>query len=142
MIRETDTVKGKLQETESALRDAKTRAGIVSLDDNKKSLEEMTLKIQEELYVAAVELAVCRRTIKARRDLLAKSAGLTAPTNAPSLPTMDPAAALNEEVIKREALEAKIQALTNQLAELGRKAGAVNGQEGAILQLTRDKGLE
>ena len=139
LIRETDTVKGKLQETESALRDAKTRAGIVSLDDNKKSLEEMTLKIQQKLYDADVELAVCQRTIKARRDLLANPAGSTAPTNPPSLPTADPAASLNEEIIKGEALEARIQVLTNQLAEVGRKAGAVNGQEGVILQLTRDK---
>ena len=225
LIRETDTVKGKLQDTETALREAKSKAGVISLEESRKELGEMTAKIQQEAYEAEAEWAGYQQTIKAKRDLLPKPLVAVVATNSASasntvveiapdkdkadyrriceqltslqaqeadlllkgfttnttlvktkeaqiagaetrnqqledkypglivlkpvdtkgnatFPMVDPAASKNEDIIKSDALAGKIQVLTNQLAELGRKAQAMPGQEGVILQLQRDKELE
>jgi polysaccharide biosynthesis transport protein len=225
LIRDSDTVKGKLQETETALRDAKAKAGVISLEDSKKTLGDMTAKIQQAIYDTQAEWASCLQMIKARRDMLPPSAVSSVPTNKvsssdsvaeiapvkdqadyrriceqlgglqaaeeellgkgfttnttmvktkeaqiagaqarkqqledkyPGLTALkpvvtkgtappaiaDPLIALHEEMIRADALQAKIEALTNELDEVGRKAMAMSAQEGTILQLQRDRDLE
>jgi uncharacterized protein involved in exopolysaccharide biosynthesis/Mrp family chromosome partitioning ATPase len=218
LTRETDEVKHKLDETESDLREAKSKAGIISLDDSKKTMGEMMAKIQEEIYDAEAQRADYRQTIKEIEKVLPKSAaagpvvGGEAPipsdkvtsyqkicvqlnslqaeeqdlllryttnnsfvqtkqaevaraetlkdqleTKYPGLVSMkpvdtkgatgpvqgqDPQMALHEEIIKAEALEARIQVLTNQMAEMQSNAALMAGQEGSILQLQRDRDLE
>jgi Mrp family chromosome partitioning ATPase/uncharacterized protein involved in exopolysaccharide biosynthesis len=226
LTRETDTIKHKLDETETQLRDAKSKAGIISLDESKKTYGEMTAQIQKEIYNAEAEWAGYQETIKEMRTFLPKSAVAAVSTNAApsaggaapvppdkvadyqricehlsglqsqekdlllkgfttnayrvqtkqaevasaetlkkqledkypgltamkpvetrgtaiaSMQTQDPVVALNEEIIKADALAARIKALTNQMAEVRNNAAVVTGQEGAILQLQRDKDLE
>jgi succinoglycan biosynthesis transport protein ExoP len=220
LTRQTDDVKHKLDDTETQLRDAKNKAGIISLDDSKKTIADMTSKIQQEIYEADAEEAAYQETIKAMHDIMAKSGtystntastpGSAAPspdkvaeyqrictqlsteqskeqellatytTNYPTVqaeqtmiakttalktnleknfpgllsmqpvvsrdvvtaPGADPAVELNEEIIKSEALEARIKVLTNEMAEVRNNAAAMMGQEGTILQLQRDRDLE
>ena len=49
---------------------------------------------------------------------------------------------MHEEIIKAEALAAKIKILTNQMAEVRNNAAVMAGQEGSIFQLQRDRDLE
>jgi uncharacterized protein involved in exopolysaccharide biosynthesis/Mrp family chromosome partitioning ATPase len=221
LTRETDEVKHKLDETETQLRDAKSKAGIISLDDSRKTLGEMTAKIQQEIYEAEAESAAHRETIKELQNLLPTPAVATVSTSAappaggtgsvppdkvvdyqkicgqlsglqaqeqelllryttnnslvqtkqaevaraetfknqledkyPGLiamkpvetkgtaPGPNPVLALNEEMIRAEALEAKIRVLTNEMAEVRNNAAVMAGQEGSILQLQRDRDLE
>jgi uncharacterized protein involved in exopolysaccharide biosynthesis/Mrp family chromosome partitioning ATPase len=221
LTRETDTVKQKLDETETQLRAAKSKAGIISIEDSKKTLGEMTAKIQEEIYAADAEWAGYQQTIKELEKLAPKPAVADVSTNAapsagamapvpsdkladyqrfcgnlssllsqeqelllkyttnnslvqtkqaeiaraqrlkkqledkyPGLTAMkpaetkatatgpDPAVALSEEIIKADALAARINVLTNQLAEVRSNVALMTGQEGAILQLQRAKELE
>jgi Mrp family chromosome partitioning ATPase/uncharacterized protein involved in exopolysaccharide biosynthesis len=225
LTRETDEVKRKLDETETQLREAKSKAGIISLDDSKKTLVEMTSKIQEEIYAAEAEWAGYQETIRGMEKLVPKPAVAVVSTNAapsaagvaapPSdkvadyqricvqlsglqtekdqlllkyttnnslvltkqaevaraeslkkqledkypgltamkpvetrgtamapMPALDPAVALNEEIIKAEALAARIKVLTNEMAEVRNNAAVMAGQEGSILQLQRERDLE
>ena len=61
---------------------------------------------------------------------------------APAAAGPDPTLALREEMRKADALAAKIKALTNQMAEVQSSAALMERQEGAILQLQRDKDLQ
>jgi uncharacterized protein involved in exopolysaccharide biosynthesis/Mrp family chromosome partitioning ATPase len=222
LTRQTDDVKHKLDDTETQLREAKNKAGIISLDDSKKAIGDMTSKIQEEIYDAEAEEAGYQETIKATRALSGlgsvavstnrsvASSGISAvppvkvseyqkicgqlmseqakeqdllgiyTTNYPTVQAaqaqvakseahkaalekdfpellnmqpvstkemaatmaVDPAVALNEEIIKAEALQARIKVLTNEMAEVRNNAAAMAGQEGTILQLQRDRDLE
>jgi uncharacterized protein involved in exopolysaccharide biosynthesis/Mrp family chromosome partitioning ATPase len=221
LTRETDEVRHKLDETETQLRDAKSKAGIISLDDSKKTMGEMMAKIQQEIYDAEAQRADYQQTIKEMQKFLSKPAVGAVSTNAgpaaggaaavppdkvaeyqrictqlfsqqakeqellgiyttnypsvqaaqtqvaktealkkaleqsfPGLLAMqpveakgtatapDPALALNEEIIKAEALEARIKVLTNEMAEVRNNAAVMAGQEGTILQLQRDRDLE
>ncbi len=221
LTRETDEIKQKLDDTEAQLRAAKGKAGIISLDDSRKTFGEMTSKIQEEIYAAETEWAGYQETIKEMRKLAPKpdvaavstnaasSAGGMAPVPSdkvadyqricgqssslqsqeqelllkyttnntlvqtkqaevaraeslkkqleekyPGLTAMkpaetkgtatapDPAVALNEEIIKADALAARINVLTNQMAEVRNNVALMTGQEGSIMQLQRAKELE
>jgi uncharacterized protein involved in exopolysaccharide biosynthesis/Mrp family chromosome partitioning ATPase len=221
LTRETDEARQKLDDTETQLRAAKGRAGIISLDDSKKTYGEMTSKIQEEIYAAEAEWAGYQETIKEMEKLVPQPAVAAVSTNAapsaggmapvpsdkvadyqricgnlsglqsqeqelllkyttnntlvqtkqaevaraeslkkqledkyPGLTAMkpaetkgtatalDPVVALNEEIIKADALAAKIKVLTNQMAEVRNNAALMTGQEGAILQLQRERDLK
>ncbi len=224
LTRETDEVKHKLDETETQLRDAKGKAGIISLDESKKTMGDMIARIQQEIYEAEAQMADYQQTIKERQKLLPKPAAAVSTNVAPAAgavasvppdkvsdyqkicqklnglqveedqlllkyttnnslvqtkqgevaraetlrkeledkypgltamkpvetrgtaiapaPTQDPALALNEEIIKAEALAARFKVLTNQIAEVRNNAALMAGQEGSILQLQRDRDLE
>jgi uncharacterized protein involved in exopolysaccharide biosynthesis/Mrp family chromosome partitioning ATPase len=81
LMRATDDVKHKLEDTETQLREAKFRANIISLDDSKKSLGDMTARIQQQIYDAEAEWAGSQQTIRDMQNLLPKAATAVA-TNA------------------------------------------------------------
>jgi polysaccharide biosynthesis transport protein len=82
LTRETDEVKHKLDDTETQLRDAKSKAGIISLDESKKTMGEMMARIQQEIYDSQAEWAAYQETIKQRQGILSKPAGTAASSNA------------------------------------------------------------
>jgi Mrp family chromosome partitioning ATPase len=60
-------------------------------------------------------------------------------TTTAAVAVVDPRIALREEIIKAEALAAKIQTLTNQLAQVQNNTTTMSSYEGRISQLQRDK---
>ncbi len=54
---QTDQVRARLNQTEDALRDIKSKAGIVSLSDTTKDLSEEATKADEQLHAAEAEVA-------------------------------------------------------------------------------------
>lgn len=54
---QTDRFRAKLQDTEKELRDLKSRARIISLDESKKSLLDAMSRLQQDLFAAEAELA-------------------------------------------------------------------------------------
>jgi uncharacterized protein involved in exopolysaccharide biosynthesis/Mrp family chromosome partitioning ATPase len=224
LTEKVDEVKHKLDDTDSQLRDAKNAAGIISpLEESKKTLADMSAKIQQELYEAQAQMADEQETILALQRLAGKappptnaSASSTAPapvppdkigeyqklcneyfslqaketdllgiytTNNPivqtahqqvvkaeaakksmeeaypglivmqpttssrgttsaAAPMLDPATALQEEEIKKDALAARVKALNNNMAEIKNDVGVLTSKEGLILQLQRDRDQE
>jgi succinoglycan biosynthesis transport protein ExoP len=57
VAQQTDQVRGRLHQTEDALKDLREKAGIVSLGDATTGLETETSKVQEQLHLAEAELA-------------------------------------------------------------------------------------
>ena len=57
LTQQTDQLHSKLLQTEGALRDAKTNAGIISLEDTKKVYSEEIARIQGKILEAEVDLA-------------------------------------------------------------------------------------
>ena len=108
LTRQTDDVKHKLDDTETQLRDAKNKAGIISLDDSKKTIADLTSKIQQEIYEAEAQEADFQQTIKARQSLLATISGAAISTN--PLPATGEIPRVSPDKIT------EYQALCNQLA--------------------------
>ena len=80
--RETDTVKRKLDDTETQLREARNKANIINLEDSQKSFGDMTAKIQQSIYDAEAEWAGYQQTIRDMQGLLPKAAAAPVATNA------------------------------------------------------------
>jgi succinoglycan biosynthesis transport protein ExoP len=57
LTRETDDLRQRLVQTEQALKTAKARAGVTSLEDTKKLHTDQIAKIQQDLFNAEAELA-------------------------------------------------------------------------------------
>ncbi len=55
--KETDDLRSRLAQTEEALRQAKTNADVISVDDSKKALSEEMAKIKQAIFDAQAELA-------------------------------------------------------------------------------------
>lgn len=216
LTRETDQLRSRLVQTENALRAAKTNAGILSVDESKKSFNTEMSRIRSEIFDAEAELAERRATISEITKLTGSKnsqTNATPETNAVDIPTekvseyrrvaglleiltkreqdlsliytsenwqlknVQEQIALNEKIKKRleqeeprllgvtipdrsgggkadpridlqaelaaaAALTSKIEALTNQLAQVRQEAASVDAIEGAITELQRKKELE
>jgi uncharacterized protein involved in exopolysaccharide biosynthesis/Mrp family chromosome partitioning ATPase len=57
LTQQTDHLRARLSQTEQELRQARNKAGVISLNDSKKALIDLTGKIRQELYNAEAELA-------------------------------------------------------------------------------------
>ena len=57
LIQETDKLRTRLSQTEEALRSAKNKAGVISIDDSKKSYSDQISKIRQDILSAEAELA-------------------------------------------------------------------------------------
>ncbi len=57
LTQETDQLKSRLAQTEDALRKAKNKAGVISLEDSKKAYTEQVSLIRKELFNAEADLA-------------------------------------------------------------------------------------
>jgi uncharacterized protein involved in exopolysaccharide biosynthesis/Mrp family chromosome partitioning ATPase len=72
LTRETDEVKRKLDDTEAQLREAKSKANIISLEDSRKTIGDMMAKLQQGIYDAEAEYAGYEQTIKEMSALVPK----------------------------------------------------------------------
>jgi uncharacterized protein involved in exopolysaccharide biosynthesis/Mrp family chromosome partitioning ATPase len=57
LSQETDQLRTRLSQTEDDLRKAKSKAGIISIDDSKKGYSEQMARIQQDIYSAEADLA-------------------------------------------------------------------------------------
>lgn len=97
LIQETDQLRNRLGQTEEDLRNARNKAGVISLDDSKKELTTRMARIQDELLSSQAEL-VERSSIINRLTGNHASApdnpanpAAAAPTDAAVTPTAGPA---------------------------------------------------
>jgi hypothetical protein len=65
LTRQTATLQSQLAKTEEQLREAKTKAGVVSLDEAKRSNAERIAKIRDEILSAEADLAEHQAALKA-----------------------------------------------------------------------------
>jgi uncharacterized protein involved in exopolysaccharide biosynthesis/Mrp family chromosome partitioning ATPase len=108
--------------------------------------EELLLKYTTNNSLVQTKQADVARAETAKKQLEDKYPGLiamkpveTKGTTTAGAPALDPRIAYREEVIKAEALAAKIQTLTNQLAQVQNNTTIMSSYEGRISQLQRDK---
>jgi uncharacterized protein involved in exopolysaccharide biosynthesis/Mrp family chromosome partitioning ATPase len=78
----TDQLKSQLDATERQLRAEKTKAGVTSLDDTKRTLAEQSAKIQEELDSALAELAQRQAALQEFTNFTAVKTETNLPTEA------------------------------------------------------------
>jgi uncharacterized protein involved in exopolysaccharide biosynthesis/Mrp family chromosome partitioning ATPase len=90
LTRETDEVKRKLNDTEAQLREAKSKANIISLEDSQKTFGEMTSKLQQEIYEAEAEWAGYEQTIQEMNALVPKPNPAEASNAAPAAGGAEP----------------------------------------------------
>ncbi len=57
LSKETDTLRARLAQTEDALRKARNKAGVISLEESKKSNAELISRLKQELFSAQAQLA-------------------------------------------------------------------------------------
>jgi uncharacterized protein involved in exopolysaccharide biosynthesis/Mrp family chromosome partitioning ATPase len=60
---ETDQLRSRLAQTEQQLRLAKSKAGVISIEDSKKAFTDQLARIRQELFDTEAELAVRRTTL-------------------------------------------------------------------------------
>jgi uncharacterized protein involved in exopolysaccharide biosynthesis/Mrp family chromosome partitioning ATPase len=77
---ETENLRASLGQTEDSLRQAKTNAQIISVDDSKKHFSEQMGRIQQAIFDAEAELAECQSTVSELEKLLPE-AGQNGGTN-------------------------------------------------------------
>ncbi|HEY3932309.1 MAG TPA: Wzz/FepE/Etk N-terminal domain-containing protein [Verrucomicrobiae bacterium] len=77
LIQETNRLSNELAETEDALQKAKTKAGVISVDEAKKGYEEQISQIRGELLTAQAELAE-------HEGILKEVTGVSSSTQTPS----------------------------------------------------------
>lgn len=93
LTQETDSLRSRLTQTEDELRKAKSKAGVVSVDDAKKTYSEQVAKIRQEMFAAEAELAERTANLQeltkgAKKDTETKpDAAAPAPAPEPELPT-------------------------------------------------------
>jgi uncharacterized protein involved in exopolysaccharide biosynthesis/Mrp family chromosome partitioning ATPase len=79
LSQETDQLRAQLAQTEEALRQARNKAGVISLEDSKKDYTDQIAKIRQEMFDAEAELAEHQAALKAITPATPVSAE---PTNA------------------------------------------------------------
>ncbi len=79
LSQETDQLRAQLAQTEEELRQARNKAGVISLEDSKKDYTDQIARIRQEMFDAEAELAEHQAALKAIAPAAPVSAG---PTNA------------------------------------------------------------
>jgi succinoglycan biosynthesis transport protein ExoP len=78
LSQETDQLRAQLAQTEEELRQARNKAGVISLEDSKKDYTDQIAKIRQEIFDAEAELAEHQATLKA---ITPAAPGSVEPTN-------------------------------------------------------------
>jgi uncharacterized protein involved in exopolysaccharide biosynthesis/Mrp family chromosome partitioning ATPase len=65
LSQETDQLRSQLAQTEEELRQARNKAGVISLEDSKKDYTDQIAKIRQEMFDAEAELAEYQSSLKA-----------------------------------------------------------------------------
>ena len=90
LTQETDQLRSRLAQTEEELRKARNKAGVISVEDAKKSYTEQTTKIRQEIFDAQAELAerssVLHELSKGSPDASAAAPGADANAEPPLSP--------------------------------------------------------
>ena len=115
LTQQTDNLHSRLLQTEQALRDAKTNAGIISIEDTKKVYSEQIAHVQDAILQAEAELAE-RQAAAAEMAKLTHS-DLPVLTNSPSTSTNE-ATAPSAKVDEYKRLCALIDKLSTRQQEL------------------------
>ncbi len=76
LTQQTDQLRSQLAQTEQELRQARAKAGVISLDESKKAFTAQIAKIREDLFNAQAELA--------ERQAALKEVGKSLPASTPS----------------------------------------------------------
>ncbi len=124
--KETDQLRNLVSQTEQKLREAKAKAGIISLEDTKKSYVEQISRIRQDLYDAEAELA--------ERQAAVKELGKLAPVK-PDAPAPDAGAevsVLPETVTEYNNLVARLDGLRKREQDL---LGQFTAQSGLVKEL-------
>lgn len=74
---QTDRLRSSLQQDEDDLRRAKTNAGVISLDDTRRDLNERISKLQDTIFAAQAELAQREATLNEVQKLMPAASGAT-----------------------------------------------------------------
>lgn len=105
LTQETDQLRSRLAQTEEELRKATNKAGIISLEDYKKSTSDQTARLRQQIYDIQAELAE-RTSIF---EQLTKSKPTTPPENVePAAGAATPASAPPEQVEAYRQVVAKL----------------------------------
>ena len=75
LTQQTDALKSQLAQTEIDLQRAKTNAGVISIEDSKRTYAEALSRTREELFNVQANLAERQATLEAHQKLLPAKAG-------------------------------------------------------------------
>jgi uncharacterized protein involved in exopolysaccharide biosynthesis/Mrp family chromosome partitioning ATPase len=145
---ETDELRTRLTQTEDALRRAITNAGIISLEDSRKSFSTEMADIQKKLFDAQADLAERRAAVSELATLLNPKpvAATNPPASTNSLAAASPGSATNgvaappETVAEYKKVSALLDTLTKQEADLSAVFTAESPRRKAVvLQITENR---
>lgn len=130
LSRETSDLRTRLAETEQALREAKTNANIISLEDSKKMFADQIKKTQDAIFETEAALAERKATATELTRLL--QAAPASPTNAVSLTNAAPVAA--QTLAEYRRINSLLDTLLKQEADLSILFTEENPRRKAVAQ--------
>lgn len=131
----TDDLRNRLAQTEEDLRKAKTNAGIINLDDTKKTFSEQIAKAQQAIFDAQAELAERQAAVNELGKLLQADIQPTSGTNG-AVASPDKTAEYRNLCNQLDSLEKKEQEL---LLVFTRESSLVKGIRGQISEAEQSK---
>jgi uncharacterized protein involved in exopolysaccharide biosynthesis len=114
LSQETDQLRAQLAQTEEELRQARNKAGVISLEDSKKDYTDQIAKIRQEIFDAEAELAEHQATLKA---ITPAAPGSAEPTNAEPAAASLPVDEYKSVVMRVDQLLKREQELTIQFTD-------------------------
>lgn len=119
IARQTDQLKGQLQQTEEELRKARIKAGIVTIDESKKNYASQIAHLREDLFRAQVDFAERTAALQelAKHNAAASSATPVEGSEAPPLPPADKIQAYQNIISRLTSLQTREQQLLTQFTK-------------------------
>jgi len=135
LTKQTAAVRTELSKTEEELRMEKMKAGVVSLEDTKRSQAERIAKIRDDLLMAEADLAEHRAALK-EFGPVAPPTGPAATNTAPELP-LEPFNQYKSATLRLDVLFQKEQELLTQFTDSSTPVQAVRQQIIELEQLKK-----
>jgi uncharacterized protein involved in exopolysaccharide biosynthesis len=133
LSQETDQLRSRLAQTEDELRKVKYKAGIISLDSAQAAGIQREARIRDQIIAAQTELVEHSAILGALGKIAPSVSGGELNKSSYNL---------TDETIRVKALQAKIEFLGAQFAEVKSQSDRVSQLEGTIAELQRQRELD
>jgi uncharacterized protein involved in exopolysaccharide biosynthesis/Mrp family chromosome partitioning ATPase len=135
LTKQTAAVHAELSKTENELRTAKMKAGVVSLEDTKRSQAESISKIRDDILIAEADLAEHQAALKGFGQVVSPT-GPTATNAAPEAPVRQ-FNRYKSAVLRLDMLARKEQELLTQFTDSSQPVRAIRQQIAETEQLKK-----
>ncbi len=117
LTQETDQLRARLAQTEEELRQAMNKAGVISLEDSKKNLDEQITRLRQQIFDLQTDLAGRSAVLKEMTRDTPKTAGPATASETPSPLPAEKIEAYQKIIAQLSLLRQKEQALRSNYTE-------------------------